>query len=134
MLNESEDVCEIIDGAVKDYAFEIAEKAKSYSEYDGEVSVDFDPCYSADEKYTCSQATITSEYGVIVVFPDFKKKSARACVVNLGLINAMQMEGFDNDYIEQEGKVYGTLVPQNTETVEAFAYYLTHKIDPTNKR
>lgn len=134
MTNEPEDIAEITDGAVKDYAFEIVEKAKSYTEYKGEIDINFDPCTSADQKYTSNQATITSELGVIVVFPDFVKKSAAACVVNLGLINAMQMEGFDNDFIEQEGKVYGTLVPQNSDTVETFAYYLTHKIDPVAGR
>ena len=48
---------------------------------------------------------------------------------NLGLINSMQLEGFDSDYIEKEGKIYGALLKNNSENADMFGYYLTHKIE-----
>jgi hypothetical protein len=130
MSNVPKNITETVDEAVRDYAFKIVEKAREYTDYNGEIDVDFNPCQSADGKHNVSQATITSEIGVVVVFPNFFKKNATACIVNLGLINAMQMEGFDEEYIEKDGKIYGTLIPQTANSVEIFAHYLTHKIKP----
>lgn len=131
-MNDGTDkVSQAVEEAVKEYAMSIVEAARDYMDIGEEIEIDFDPCNSANGKHTGSQATITSDLGVVVVFPDFKKKGAKACIVNLGLINAMQMEGFEDGYIEQEGKIYSELLPFNKDNVETFAYYLTHKIERT---
>ena len=126
----TKNIADIIDEAVKEYALKIIEKAQDYTDYSGEIDVDFNNCSSADGKYNTIQATITSEIGVIVVLPQFFKRSAVACIINLGLINALQMEGFDEEYIEKSGKIYGVLKPPTTNNIKKFAYYLTHKIKP----
>ena len=54
-------------------------------------------------------------------------------MINLGEMRRMQMEGFEEEFIEKEGKIYGKLLPFTESNAEVFAYYLTHKIDVNKK-
>lgn len=126
---ENQKLCDKTENAVKEYVAEIMEAASSFNEYSGELDVDYDLLANSSETLWASSATIVSEIGVVVVFPDFKQKSAKATVLNVGLVNAMQMEGFEEDYINKEGQVYGKLLDKNRENVEMLSYYLTHKLD-----
>jgi hypothetical protein len=122
-------VCEKTETAVKKYVAEILAAASAFEKYKGEFDVEYEPCPSAtEEKLKSSTAIITSDLGVVIVFPDFKTKSAKAAIVNLGLIKAMQAEGYDKEYIENEGSIYSTLFPLNKESTHLLGYYLTHKI------
>ena len=122
-------VCEKTETAVKKYVAEILAAASAFEKYKGEFDVEYDPCLSAtDEKLKSNTAIITSDLGVVIIFPDFKTKTAKAAIVNLGLIKAMQAEGYDEEYIENEGSIYSTLFPLNNENVHLLSYYLTHKI------
>lgn len=130
---ENQKMCDKTENAVKEYVAEIMEVASSYNEYSGELDVNYDLLANSSETLWASSATIVSEFGVAVVFPDFKHKTAKATVLNVGLVNAMQMEGFDEEYINKEGQVYGNLLDKNRENVEMFSYYLTHKLDTKKK-
>ena len=54
-------------------------------------------------------------------------------MLNLGEMRRMQLEGFDEKFIESEGKIYGDLLSFTATNAEIFAYYLTHKINVGTK-
>jgi hypothetical protein len=114
--------------AVVQYADEIVSSVKQ-TKYDIEIELDYMESTSADGKQGATQAVITSELGIVVVFPDFKKKSASAATLNVGLMRAMEKEGYDQETIEKQGQVYSKLLPYSTVNAELLAYYLTHKIN-----
>lgn len=129
MFNE-EQVCKHTDNAVKAYVADIIAAATSFEDYSGELDVGYHSCFNTAKTRHASTATITSELGVVVVMPDFRRRSARAAVLNLGVINAMQKEGFDEEYIERKGDIYGNLLAKSTQAAEMFGYYLTHRVGP----
>lgn len=117
------------DRAVKEYTELIIDAAKSYR-FDIDIDAEFTEITDKAGKNYASSATIISEIGVVVIFPDFKKKAASAATYNVGLARAMEMEGYTEDHIESEGRVFGTLLPVTQTNAEVLAYFLTHKIDP----
>ena len=114
--------------AVVQYADEIVNSVKQ-TRYDIELELDYMESVSADGKQGATQAIITSELGIVVVFPDFKKKSASAATLNVGLMRAMEKEGYDQETIEKQGQIYSKLLPYSPVNAELLAYYLTHKIN-----
>lgn len=123
---------ETIVDAVKAYANDIVESTKAYN-IDLEVDVDFDEAYNSEETESATAAVITSKLGVVMVFPDFVKKGAAASIYNVGLAKWMLAEGFTEEQVNEEGKVFGATMPHNKKNVETLGYYLTHKIDHTKK-
>jgi hypothetical protein len=113
--------------AVETYVETIVRYIKEYS-YTTEVDVDYAEAFNEDNTQESRSAIVTTKLGAVVVMPNFKKKFACATVVNLGTIRQMEMEGFDEEFIEKEGKIYGEILPFSETNAEVFAYYLTHKI------
>lgn len=120
---------EVVEQAVTHYTDQIV---KAVKEYDPllEVEVDLDPCLNSDETYQANSSLITTKHGMVTVFPDFNRTSARAAVVCVGAIAQMVAEGFTEEQIQEDCKVYGQLVPPCTENYSLFGYYLSHKISP----
>lgn len=116
--------------AVEQYAEAIIHAIKDY-QYDFDYDLDYAEAYNETNTEEARSALITTSIGVVIVIPDFKKKSAKACVMNLGEMRRMQLEGFDEEFIEREGKIYGELIPFSEASAEVLAYYLTHKINVT---
>lgn len=114
--------------AVEQYAETIINAIKEYR-YDFEYDLDYAEAFNDTNTEQARSALITTAIGVVVVVPDFKKKGAKACVLNLGEMHRMTLEGFDEEFIEREGKIYGDLLSYTESNAEVLAYYLTHKID-----
>lgn len=114
--------------AVEQYAEAIVNAIKEY-QYDFDYDLDYAEAYNDTNTEEARSALITTSIGVVVVIPDFKKKAAKACVLNLGEMRRMQLEGFDEEFIENEGKIYGDLLSFTATNAEVLAYYLTHKIN-----
>lgn len=112
------------DAAVNEYSNAIIEFVKAM-EPDMELDVHKD--YVANDTLTVKASTIdiSSEFAFITVFPDFKKNAAVASLLNRGMIRAMEIEGFDDDTINN-APVYCATKPYKTEHAEMFALLLTH--------
>jgi|CryBogDrversion2_4_1035264.scaffolds.fasta_scaffold79945_1 hypothetical protein len=119
-----------VDTAVKQYTKAIVNAAKEYKE-DIDIDIDISEALNVDEDQSSTQALIKTELGVVIVLPDFKKMSAQATVVKLGIMKALKDEGFDEEFINTNGEIYGSLLTKSQKNAKVFGYYLTHKIDPT---
>ena len=117
-----------VDQAVKDYANDIVNAVKQ-TKYDISIELDFATAANIAETEEASSAIIASDLGIVVVWPDFKAKSARAAIFKVGEAERLEKEGFDPDWIEENGKVYGALMPYTEDSVTTLSYYLSHKID-----
>jgi hypothetical protein len=120
---------EVTDTAVKTYVELIIAAAKNYK-FEIEIDVDYNEATDRAGKKAANSANIVSELGVVIVLPDFKKKSARATTYNIGLSRAMLSEGYEEEYIDKEGKVFGALMPISQSNADIFGFFLTHKLDP----
>lgn len=118
--------------AVDQYAEAIVNAIKEY-QFDFDYDLDYAVAYNDANTEEARSAMITTPFGVVVVVPDFKKKSAKACVLNLGEMRRLQLEGFDEEFIENEGKIYGDLLSFTTTNAEVLAYYLTRKLNVSAK-
>lgn len=123
---------EAIVDAVKSYAGDVVESAKAYS-VNSDIDVEYDEAYNEEETESATAAVITSKFGMVMIFPDFAKKNAIASIYNVGLAKWMLAEGFTEEQVNEEGKVFGAIMPYNKKNVETLGYYLTHKIDYTKK-
>ena len=117
-----------VDRAVRDYANDIVKVVKQ-SKFDISIELDFSPAANITETEEAASAIIASDLGIVIVWPDFKKKSARAAIFKVGEAHRLEQEGFDPNWIEENGKVYGALLPYNEDNVTTLGYYLSHKID-----
>ena len=94
----------------------------------GKVSFDHEMVANTDHKKKARSVLIRTELGAVIVLPDFKKKSASATILNLGVIRAMKQEGYTSEYIQENGKIYGDVKAFDKKNIQLFAYYLTHKV------
>ena len=116
-----------VNSAVKAFVSDIS---RSIQEKNFLLDIDIDWAEADDGK--CSKAEsaiISTEFGSVVVVPDFKKKGARACIIDLGRINCLQQEGFSEEFIETKGHIYRPLKMYSKKNVDYFAYYLSQKLD-----
>lgn len=118
---------EKVDSAVKKYAETILEYVKTL---DSEIEVVVDEELTSNEGDTCSASIIDiqTEIGLITIFPDFKSNSAKAAMLNKGLMSAMILEGFDEDEINN-APVYSGLLSFSIDNAEIFAILLTEDMD-----
>jgi hypothetical protein len=123
---------EAVETAVMDFTDLIVLSAKRNSP-GCEIDLDFDPLLNSNETTQSKGCTITTDLGVVQVFPDFRGRSSSAAVVKIGEMNHLRSEGFDESQIVEVGKVYGKPFPASPENAEIFGYYLTHKIDFSSK-
>jgi glucosamine 6-phosphate synthetase-like amidotransferase/phosphosugar isomerase protein len=120
---------ETVNNAVEKYVDSIVSELKDIN-YGLEVDVDYEPCLSTDNNQKSISAKISTEFGIIVVLPNFNKLSAIATVLKLGEINRLHSEGFSDEFIETEGKIYGEFLNYSKKNVAILSYYLSHKISP----
>lgn len=117
---------EVVDAAVHEYTDSIIKHVlELFPEMDYEVH--YDETTNGDETYKSTIADIQTEYGYITIFPDFKSKNSSASLLNRGMIQAMELEGFEDDVINNSA-VYGTLMPNTIENAKMFAIILTHDL------
>lgn len=94
------------------------------------IEYEIDKDYIANEEMTekASIIDIQSQFAFITIFPDFGKNSARASLLNRGLILAMDIEGFDDKAIN-DTITYSDLRPFSKENAEMFAFLLTEDLE-----
>ena len=114
--------------AVKSYANDIINTIKQ-SNYSISVELEFSPTFNTTRTEEADSAIIVSDIGMVVVRPDFKKKSAQAAIFKVGEAARLEKEGFDPDWINEHGRVYGALMPYNEDSIVILSYYLTHKVE-----
>jgi hypothetical protein len=112
-----------IDKAVKDFADTIV-AAVVKANPDIAMSHECEETTSEDGKYHASICDIQTETGYVTIFPDFAKESAKASILNRGLIRAMELEGFDDETIN-ESAVYGPLLSKTKQNVKMLTLVLT---------
>lgn len=118
---------EKVDLAVKKYAETITEYVKTLRP---DIELIIEANLAADEGDTCSASIIDiqTEMALITIFPDFKEQTSKAAMLNKGLISAMELEGFDDEEINN-APVYSGLLPFNIDNAEIFAMLLTEDFE-----
>ena len=118
---------EKVDLAVKKYAEAIAEYVKTLRP---DIELIIEENLASDEGDTCSASIIDiqTEMALITIFPDFKEQTSKAAMLNKGLISAMELEGFDDEQINN-APVYSGLLPFNIDNAEIFAMLLTEDFE-----
>ncbi len=117
---------EKIDVVVKEYMDAIVAAVKSIDPNIPLVS-DCETASSDDGKFCASICDIQTEFGFVTIFPDFNKESAKAAILNRGLVRAMDLEGFDEKEINN-AKVYGDLMPFTQESIDMIVLVLTEDL------
>jgi hypothetical protein len=46
----------------------------------------------------------------------------------------MSLEGFSDEYIDEHGKILSDPIPYKQSSIDVLGYYLSHKIDPKNRK
>jgi hypothetical protein len=118
---------EVTDKAVKDYADAIVEAVTALHP-DIAIVSECEDATSEDQKYHAAMCDIQTEMGFVTIFPDFKNKSAKAAILNRGMVAAMQLEGFDDDDINN-APVYSDLFPPSAESLDVITLVLTEDLD-----
>lgn len=112
-----------VDAAVKQYTDDIVKHI-----IDTDNNIEYEVEYNETTNTTNTQKSaivdIHTEYGFVTIFPDFMHNSAKGSLLNRGMIRAMELEGFDDDEINN-APVYGTLIPFSIENAKLFALVLT---------
>lgn len=112
-----------VDAAVKQYTDDIVKHI-----IDTDNNIEYEVEYNETTNTTNTQKSaivdIHTEYGFVTIFPDFMHDSAKGSLLNRGMIRAMELEGFDDDEINN-APVYGTLMPFSIENAKLFALVLT---------
>jgi hypothetical protein len=114
---------EKVDAAVKQYTNAIIEHITTINP-DIDYDLDYDETTNSANTQKSSIANIHTERGFVTIFPDFIHESAKASLLNRGMISAMELEGFDEDQIN-DAPIYGTLMPFSIENAKIFAIVLT---------
>jgi hypothetical protein len=117
---------EVVDKAVRDYAETIIRYILTLNP-EAEYGVDYDEAMNDIETEKAAIIDIQTENGFVTIFPDFAKNTAKAAVLNRGLIRAMEIEGFDDDTINNS-PVYGNLMSFSIENAETFGILLTNDL------
>jgi len=114
---------EKVDAAVKQYTNAIIEHITTIN-LDIDYDLDYDETTNSANTQKSSIANIHTERGFVTIFPDFMQESAKASLLNRGMIRSMELEGFDEDQIN-DAPIYGTLMPFSIENAKIFAIILT---------
>jgi hypothetical protein len=115
-----------IDVVVKEYMDAIMAGVKSIAP-DIAVVSDCETTSSEDGKFEASICDVQTEFGFVTIFPDFNKETAKAAILNRGLVRAMDLEGFDEKEINK-AKVYGDLMPFTQESIDMLVLVLTEDL------
>jgi hypothetical protein len=114
--------------SVLEFAHDIIHSAQLQNK-DIKVSIDFDTAINLSQTLIAVKAKIDSDFGTIMIFPNFGKKSSAAYILNRGVINRMFKEGFSEEFIQRNGSIYSDEFEFNQKNIKMLGYYLTHKIN-----
>ena len=118
---------------VLEFAHDIIHSAQLQNK-DIKVSIDFDTAINSDQTLAAAKAKIDSDFGTIMVFPNFGKKTSCAYILNRGMVNRMLKEGFSEEFIQRNGGIYSDEFEFTQKNVKMLGYYLTHKINHDNQK
>lgn len=114
---------EKVDTAVKQYVDAIIEYITTINP-DIDYDLNYDETTNGANTEKASIANIHTKNGFVTIFPDFMHDSAKASLLNRGMISAMELEGFDEDEIN-DAPIYGTLMSFSIENAKIFSIILT---------
>lgn len=118
---------ETVAAAVRKYADAIIASARAFDP-NTDVSVEYEIfAENTDHTERAPVGMVSSGFGVVTVFPNFKTNSASACVYNRGKVQYMRLEGFDDDVIDATPTL-GKLVKQTKINVKGFGFFLTQDL------
>jgi len=123
-----------IDAAVKEYA---AELKTEVSKVNNSLVVDvvFHDVPKSDKKQTAHAATVLTDIGAVIIFPDFRKKTAVAVAINIGLLYSAENEGFTDKEIEDNIPYFGKkFYYRDKKNVKSLVKYLTVKQRHTKEK
>lgn len=112
-----------VDAAVKQYTDDIVKHIID-TDNNIEYEVEYDETTNATNTQKSVIVNVHTEYGFVTIFPDFVNDSAKGSLLNRGMIRSMELEGFDDDEINN-ATIYGTLMPFSIENAKIFAIVLT---------
>jgi hypothetical protein len=119
----NEKICVAVRQYVDSILDVLEERAVSYNE----IEVSYDYASNGDETQSAIVCDIQTKYGFVTVFPDFREENAKASLFNIGMIRSMDLEGFDDDTIN-EAPAYGKLMPYTQANVDIFAKILSEDL------
>jgi 2',3'-cyclic-nucleotide 2'-phosphodiesterase (5'-nucleotidase family) len=118
---------EKICAAVRQYVDSILDALEEKSVNYNDIEVSYDYASNKDETQSAIVCDIQTEFGFVTVFPDFKEENAKASLFNIGMVRSMELEGFDDDIINN-APAYGTLMPYSEANVDIFAKILSEDL------
>lgn len=89
-----------------------------------DVEVNYDEASCADGSQKALKSSISTKYGLVHIYPDFKKNCAQASIINRGLFHSMILEGFDEQVIN-DSKIFGSPFIYSEDKVNTLGHYLT---------
>ena len=119
----NEKICAAVRQYVDSILDALEEKAVNYND----IEVAYDYANNGDETQTAIVCDIQTKYGFVTVFPDFREENAKASLFNIGMIRSMELEGFDDDTINN-APAYGKLMPYTQANVDIFAKILSEDL------
>jgi hypothetical protein len=122
-LNSEIPVNESASESVRNFTDAIIKSVKSKNKLI-DLEVSYEDALKSNNEEKSIKSRISTKYGLVHVYPDFRTNSAQALIVNRGLIYSMLAEGFENEKIN-ESKVYGTPFFISDEKVNLLGSYLT---------
>ena len=119
----NEKICVAVRQYVDGILDALEERAVSYNE----IEVSYDYASNGDETQSAIVCDIQTKYGFVTVFPDFREENAKGSLLNIGMIRSMELEGFDDDTIN-DAPAYGKLMPYSQANVDIFAKILSEDL------
>jgi hypothetical protein len=113
--------------AVRQYVDSILDALEERAVIYNEIEVSYDYASNGDETQSAIVCDIQTKYGFVTVFPDFREENAKASLFNIGMIRSMELEGFDDDTINN-APAYGKLMPYTQANVDIFAKILSEDL------
>lgn len=118
---------QVIDDSVKNFVNEIVAEIKNIK-FTTDVDVDFCDAESECLQYKSISCIISTDLGTVAIFPNFVKNSSSGAIFNYGLENRYISEGFDEESIDKEARVWTNIKDYSSESTKVFANYLTTKL------
>jgi hypothetical protein len=116
-----------VDSKVKIYSQSVVQWMREFSP-EIEFDVSADEITSIDGTEIANKILIVSDVGAVVIFPHFNKQTAVAAIINIGLVDYLHQEGFEEEHIMQNEPIYSKLMEDTEESHRLLGYYLTNKI------
>lgn len=117
---------ENVDAAVRGFVAAIVANIEA-RDPDIEVDVEFDDANSVNDQERAAICNINTQHGIVIVFPDFIAQTAKASILNRGLVQGMQLEGFDDAEIDGT-KTLSKLIDNTEENATLLGAFLSRDL------